>query len=161
VSFTTYDQAARQQVVAYARAQIGKAYQWLGSGPDAFDCSGLALMAWEQAGLDFPYHQVADMIRYIRGSWSPATRQHYTRHGHVRPPTDEYRDKLELGDLIFVYGDVDEPDSVTHCGIFTGWQDVNGRRRRMMTAAVDKQYGVMETTLDWGGPPSGYGLIGH
>ena len=35
--------------IAYARAQIGKPYQWGGTGPDGFDCSGLVMMAYRQA----------------------------------------------------------------------------------------------------------------
>src|SRR4029453_9526198 len=38
-------------VVAYARAQVGKPYCYGGSGPGCFDCSGLTMMAWRQAGV--------------------------------------------------------------------------------------------------------------
>ena len=41
--------------IAYAEAQLGKPYQWGGAGPDSFDCSGLVMMAWEQAGVYFPH----------------------------------------------------------------------------------------------------------
>jgi peptidoglycan DL-endopeptidase CwlO len=34
------------KVLAYAEAQIGKPYLWGATGPDAFDCSGLAMMAY-------------------------------------------------------------------------------------------------------------------
>ena len=37
--------------VAYARAQLGKPYVYAGVGPDAFDCSGLTMMAWAQGGV--------------------------------------------------------------------------------------------------------------
>jgi cell wall-associated NlpC family hydrolase len=43
------------KAIAYARAQLGKPYQWAGAGPDSFDCSGLTMMAWEQAGVYFPH----------------------------------------------------------------------------------------------------------
>jgi cell wall-associated NlpC family hydrolase len=43
------------KAIAYARAQLGKPYQWGGAGPDSFDCSGLTMMAWEQAGVYFPH----------------------------------------------------------------------------------------------------------
>jgi cell wall-associated NlpC family hydrolase len=32
-------------VIAYPEAQTGKLYQWGATGPDAFDCSGLTMMA--------------------------------------------------------------------------------------------------------------------
>ena len=40
--------------IAYARAQLGKPYLWGGTGPDAFDCSGLVMMAWAAAGVTIP-----------------------------------------------------------------------------------------------------------
>jgi cell wall-associated NlpC family hydrolase len=43
------------KAIAYARAQLGKPYQWGGAGPDSFDCSGLTMMAWQQAGVYFPH----------------------------------------------------------------------------------------------------------
>jgi peptidoglycan DL-endopeptidase CwlO len=39
------------QAVSYAEAQIGKPYLWGGTGPDAFDCSGLVMMAYRAAGV--------------------------------------------------------------------------------------------------------------
>lgn len=41
-------------VVAFAYAQIGDPYQYGSSGPDAWDCSGLAGAAWRQAGKKLP-----------------------------------------------------------------------------------------------------------
>jgi cell wall-associated NlpC family hydrolase len=43
-----------EAAVAYARAQLGKPYLWGATGPDAFDCSGLALRAEEAAGITIP-----------------------------------------------------------------------------------------------------------
>jgi cell wall-associated NlpC family hydrolase len=45
---------AAQRVLAYAAAQVGRPYCWGGTGPRCFDCSGLALMAWRQAGVALP-----------------------------------------------------------------------------------------------------------
>jgi len=39
------------KVLAYAYAQLGKPYCYAGVGPDCFDCSGLTMMAWAQAGV--------------------------------------------------------------------------------------------------------------
>lgn len=47
--------ANAQKAVDYAIAQVGKAYVFAGTGPDSFDCSGLTLMAWAQAGMTLPH----------------------------------------------------------------------------------------------------------
>lgn len=59
-------------VIAYARAQIGKPYVFATAGPDVFDCSGLTMMAWRQAGVgmdhfsgsqfnQFPHVAISDL----------------------------------------------------------------------------------------------------
>lgn len=42
------------KVIAYAEAQKGDPYVWGADGPDSFDCSGLTLRAYEQAGVKLP-----------------------------------------------------------------------------------------------------------
>ncbi|WP_449063812.1 C40 family peptidase [Planomonospora algeriensis] len=42
------------QILEYALAQRGKPYLWGGTGPDAFDCSGIVYMAYRSAGLSIP-----------------------------------------------------------------------------------------------------------
>jgi cell wall-associated NlpC family hydrolase len=37
--------------IAYARDQLGKRYLWGGTGPGAFDCSGLVQQAYAHAGI--------------------------------------------------------------------------------------------------------------
>ena len=41
-------------VVAVALAQVGKPYAWGAAGPDAFDCSGLAVYAYKAIGVAMP-----------------------------------------------------------------------------------------------------------
>lgn len=41
--------------IGYAQGQIGKPYLWGGTGPDAFDCSGLVMMAYQSAGITVPH----------------------------------------------------------------------------------------------------------
>ncbi|WP_433501635.1 NlpC/P60 family protein [Sphaerimonospora sp. CA-214678] len=43
-----------QKILEYALAQRGKPYRWGGTGPDAFDCSGIIYMAYRHAGLSIP-----------------------------------------------------------------------------------------------------------
>ena len=37
-----------------AKSRIGASYRYGGSGPDAFDCSGLVAYAYQQAGVTLP-----------------------------------------------------------------------------------------------------------
>lgn len=50
-------------VINYAMNQVGKAYVYGSAGPSSFDCSGLAMMAYAQAGVSLP-HSSAMMSNY-------------------------------------------------------------------------------------------------
>ena len=41
-------------IIAFAQGQLGKPYLWGGTGPDAFDCSGLMMMAYRTGGISIP-----------------------------------------------------------------------------------------------------------
>ena len=43
-------------VVNYALAQVGKPYRFFTKGPDAFDCSGLTLAAYERIGVNLVHY---------------------------------------------------------------------------------------------------------
>ncbi len=43
-------------VIAFARAQLGKPYVWAGAGPNVWDCSGLTMVAWRQAGVNLSHY---------------------------------------------------------------------------------------------------------
>ena len=78
--------------VAYARAQVGKSYCYGGSGPGCFDCSGLTLMAWAQAGVSLPHSSASQFNVGRRISAS----------------------ELQPGDLIFYYS------PISHVSIYIG-----------------------------------------
>lgn len=42
-----------------ALSQVGKPYVWGASGPDSYDCSGLTMWAWAQAGVSLPHNSGA------------------------------------------------------------------------------------------------------
>lgn len=46
---------AAGKILAYAEAQLGKPYVFGAAGPDAFDCSGLTMMAYAQVGVTLPH----------------------------------------------------------------------------------------------------------
>jgi len=83
------------KVIAYAGAQLGKPYLWGATGPDAYDCSGLAMMAYRAAGITIP--------RTSQAQWA------YGRQipgGQARP-----------GDLVFFAGADGTPAAAGHVGI--------------------------------------------
>ncbi len=85
-------------VIAFARQQIGKPYLWGGTGPDAFDCSGLVMMAYRAAGIDIP--RTAE----LQWLWGPRV-----------PPGHE-----EPGDLVFFAGSDGTTASPGHVGLVIG-----------------------------------------
>ena len=78
--------------VRAALSQVGKSYRFAAAGPDAYDCSGLTMWAWSQAGVSLPHYSKAQ----------------YESLPHV--PLDA----LQPGDLVFFYGDL------SHVGMYIG-----------------------------------------
>jgi len=74
------------QAVAFAYAQLGKPYQWGATGPDSFDCSGLAQAAWAAAGVAIPrdtYEQWAALPHIAASAIQPGDLLYYDGVGHV------------------------------------------------------------------------------
>lgn len=66
-------QRARVAVEA-ALDQVGEPYQWGAAGPDSFDCSGLTMWSWAQAGVALPHNsgaQYAATTRVDQSDWEP------------------------------------------------------------------------------------------
>jgi len=84
--------------IEYAEEQIGKPYLWGGTGPDAFDCSGLVMMAYRAAGIDIP--------RTSEEQWS------------FGPKVPE--SKAEPGDLVFFAGSDGTVTDPGHVGLVIG-----------------------------------------
>jgi len=51
--------ASAAAAIAFARAQLGKPYEYAAVGPDTFDCSGLTMAAWGAAGVHLPHYSGA------------------------------------------------------------------------------------------------------
>jgi cell wall-associated NlpC family hydrolase len=51
-------------VLAYAYAQLGKPYCYAGVGPACFDCSGLTMQAWAQAGVTMSHGSYDQMASF-------------------------------------------------------------------------------------------------
>jgi LysM repeat protein len=83
-------------VVAYAKAQLGKPWIFAASGPDAFDCSGLTMRAYQQIGINLPHSSVMQSTRGTAVDW--------------------YNDEIQAGDLIFM-ASTNAPGVIGHVGI--------------------------------------------
>jgi cell wall-associated NlpC family hydrolase len=104
-------------VLDYAYAQLGKPYCYAGVGPGCYDCSGLTMKAWAQAGVSMPHGSYAQQAMF------PAV------------PMSE----LQAGDLVFWDGHVGiyvgggqvlhAPRSGTVVSIASIWPGVIGAAR--------------------------------
>jgi cell wall-associated NlpC family hydrolase len=78
--------------VQYALAQVGDAYVYGAAGESAFDCSGLTMRAWAQAGVSLPHSSSAQ----------------YGSGPHIAASD------LQPGDLVFYYS------PISHVGMYIG-----------------------------------------
>jgi peptidoglycan DL-endopeptidase CwlO len=70
--------------VEVAMSQLGKAYVWGATGPQAFDCSGLTSYAWARAGKRLPRTsraQYAATRRISRSEWQPGDLLFFAKPG--------------------------------------------------------------------------------
>ena len=82
----------RAVAIQAALSRIGSPYSWGGSGPNAFDCSGLVMWAFQQQGISLPHSSQA----LANGGQSVDTSQ------------------MQPGDLVTYYSDA------SHVGIYIG-----------------------------------------
>ncbi|WP_448059009.1 C40 family peptidase [Cellulomonas hominis] len=84
--------------VAWATAQVGLPYQWGGTGPSGYDCSGLTQKAWKNAGVN--------LNRTSRDQYKQVLKISYS---DLRP-----------GDLVFWSTDSGNADAIYHVAIWIG-----------------------------------------
>jgi cell wall-associated NlpC family hydrolase len=84
--------------VSYAEQQLGKPYLFGGTGPDAFDCSGLVMMAYRAAGVNI----------------ARTSEQQFASLPQV--PANKVQD----GDLVFFAGSDGTPKAPGHVGLVVG-----------------------------------------
>jgi len=106
--------AVETVAITYALQQLGKPYLWGGVGPNAFDCSGLTMMAWTQAGVT--------LLHYTGDQFNEGT------------PVSSYVD-ISPGDLVLVPGSDGTVANPGHVGLYLG----DG----LVESAVDVQYGII------------------
>lgn len=108
---------AETLAVTYAISKLGDAYVWGAAGPNAFDCSGLTMMAWEQAGVALD-HYTGDQINEGTAVASYA--------------------QISPGDLVLIPGSDGTLANPGHVGIYIGYG--------LVLSAVDPQQGVIVQT---------------
>ena len=86
------------EAVSYAEAQLGKPYLFGGTGPAAFDCSGLIMMAYRAAGVNIPR----------------TSQQQFAQLPSVPAA------KVVPGDLVFFAGSDGTPVAPGHVGLVIG-----------------------------------------
>jgi len=84
--------------ISFAEQQLGKPYLWGGTGPDAFDCSGLVMMAYRTAGIS--------IARTSQQQWATET----------KVPASQ----VQPGDLVFFAGADGTVTSPGHVGLVIG-----------------------------------------
>jgi len=89
---------AAASAITFAEQQLGKPYLWGATGPDAFDCSGLVMMAYRAAGIDIP--------RTSQQQWLAGPR--------ISPK------QVQPGDLVFFAGADGTRKSPGHVGLVIG-----------------------------------------
>jgi cell wall-associated NlpC family hydrolase len=101
---STAPSPAAATAVAYARAQLGKPYVYGATGPDAFDCSGLVMAAWQAAGVSIPRtsEQQWDDLPHV-SSPQPGDLIFYTG-SPIDPPPGHVTMYLGGGQMIEAYG---------------------------------------------------------
>ncbi|HVV22519.1 MAG TPA: C40 family peptidase [Pseudonocardiaceae bacterium] len=90
--------AAAAKAISFALSQIGKPYVWGATGPNAYDCSGLMLRAYQSAGIDLP-RVSADQFHA----------------GALLPVRD-----AQPGDLMFLAYDPTNPTTIHHVFMYLG-----------------------------------------
>jgi cell wall-associated NlpC family hydrolase len=95
--------AAVAAAIAFARAQVGEPYQFGAAGPNAWDCSGLTMIAYSAAGLSIGGH--GSSAQYTRAS----SRGQLVPYSQVQP-----------GDLIFYSSGGTASASKYHVALYIG-----------------------------------------
>lgn len=114
-------------VIAFARAQLGEPYVWGAAGPGSWDCSGLTMGAWAQAGVSLSH--------YTGAQWAETRRVALS--------------DLQPGDLVF-YGS-SGPTS-HHVGLYIGGGQMIQAPRPGRVVEIASIYS-MSDILPYGGRP--------
>lgn len=83
-------------IIKFAKAQLGKPYEWAAEGPNSFDCSGLVYYVYAKNGIDLPR----------------VSKQQYKVGKYI-----DFKN-IQPGDLLF--SSTNRSGQVSHVGIYIG-----------------------------------------
>lgn len=86
------------QAIEFALSELGDPYVWGAEGPDAYDCSGLMMRAYESAGIVLPR---LSRDQYWAGAMLPV-------------------EEAQPGDLVFWAYDSSDPATIHHVAMYLG-----------------------------------------
>jgi cell wall-associated NlpC family hydrolase len=102
-----------------ALTRVGAPYAWAAAGPDAFDCSGLVMWAFHQAGITLPHSSQA-----LASGGEPVA-----------------LDQMQPGDVIILF-----PDA-SHVGIYVGDGNMIHAQFEGEPVVVESLYGAPINTV--------------
>ncbi|MFR6550228.1 MAG: C40 family peptidase [Paraclostridium sordellii] len=132
-NYLSTPQASAQQIVNYAKQQLGKPYVWDTAGPNTFDCSGFIYYVFSHNGYNISRNNV----------------ENYWGNSNIKKVSSH-----KPGDLIFFKGTYGKTNYPSHIGIM-----INDTQ---FIHAANKKTGVIITNLDnpyWRSHILGYGRI--
>ncbi|WP_164737230.1 cell wall-binding repeat-containing protein [Georgenia sp. SYP-B2076] len=103
------------RALAWAQTQLGVPYRYGGADPTGYDCSGLVMRAYENAGVQ--------LTRTTRQQWASTTRVALA--------------DLQPGDIVFWSSD-GEPSGIYHNALYAGVDPVTGKHMRLQSPSPGK-----------------------
>ena len=116
---------------AWASTQLNLPYVWGATGPDAYDCSGLTMRAWQLAGVAIP--------RTSRDQYTAAAKIGYA---DLRP-----------GDLIFWGTDPLDPATIYHVAMWVGGGQIVEAARPGVPSRITPMGNRWANTMAYAGRP--------
>jgi cell wall-associated NlpC family hydrolase len=99
---------SRRAALEAARSKIGAPYEWAANGPNAFDCSGLIVWAYQEA---------VGSAQIFRGEdeWNSDVTMDQLHKFGTQPLLPA---EMQPGDLVFI---TSSQEAITHGGLFVRW----------------------------------------
>ncbi len=127
-SHPSHNSSKVEKVISAAKAQLGKRYVWGANGPSTFDCSGLTVYAFRQAGISL------GRTAYTQG------------YNHGKKIS---KSQLKRGDLVF-FNTISDNDLCDHVGIYLGGNEFIHASSGGGKVMISSLTGYYSTNFSWG-----------